>query len=168
MAIKGSLPIANPLSLWGTVLAGAQQGLDSQAMYAAINAQLESSGTRYGQATLGQVAQMWGQAKAMTVASNNLAAAPDEYAITGQMIGVVPYGRTASGQFGAPRYQARTLYTVMENGKEVTRSFISKDIDPEAMTVGDLRGEIESDVTDAADQYEGGLVGIVSISIEQL
>lgn len=163
-----NLPVVNPMSLWGTILSGAQQGLDSQSMYASINSQLEASGARYGATTLPDVAKLWGRARAMTNASNNLASAPEGYAIDSSMIGVVPYGQTAQGRYGAPRYNVRTTYQTMEGDKLIWRSFVTEGIDPSTMTVGELRAQAYADAADAAAGYEGGMVGEPTISIEQM
>lgn len=161
-------PIVNPLALWGTILAGAKQGLDTQAMQAAINTQLEETGVRYGAATLPEVSRLWSQAKSMAIAGRELARAPGDHSITSQMIGVVPYGPTAAGHYGEPRYDARALYTIIENGQRISKSVVVRDIDPNVLTAGELRDLVSSYVADSASEYEGELESVDDMSIEQM
>ena len=165
---SSNLPIVNPLALWGTISAGARQGLDTASLYEAINSQLAASGTRFGQATLPQVASLWSRAKQMATAERNLSNAPGGYAITSDMIGVVPYGQTAQGRYGSPLYALRTIYRTIAGGKDVYRSFVTEGIDPETMTVGELRAQAYQDALDAAAKYEGGMIGEPTISLEQM
>lgn len=142
------------------------QSLDTFALQQAINTQLEATGTRYGPDTLAEVSRLRSAAVAMRLASESLAEARSTDAITAEMIGQVPYGRVAAGEFGAPRYSIRALITVLEEGQLVPKSIVIEDIDPDAMTVGALREAVDQYVADAADRYSGGLASIDRISIE--
>lgn len=172
MADSGKL-IVNPLALWGTILAGARQGIDTTAMQAAINTQLEATGTRYGPTTLPAVSKLWGQAKAMVVASRELARAPADYAITSRMIGVVPYGQTAAGRAGMPRYNVRINFTVAHGEVREPRSYVIEGIDPSTYTAGALRAEALEYAQDSAggspiDGQIAEFEGIDDIYIEQM
>lgn len=168
----GERPVVNPLALWGTILTAARLGNDTQQLYARISTQIEETGVRYGPGTMPSVGHLWSQAKAMVNAGRELGRAPSEYAITSSMIGVLPYGKTAMGITGMPRYQARINFTVGVSGQTESRSYVIKDIDPAAMTVGELRAQAASYAADAAggSPIEGQtpeLVGVDEIFIEQ-
>ena len=163
-----NLPIANPLAYLGNALGLARQGMDTQAFFTAITAEMESRGEQFGPSGAVAFSRLRSQATAMATAQRNFAAAPSSYAVESSMIGVVPYGPTAQGIMHAPTYNVRTTYTTREGGQDVIRSFVTEGIDPSTMTVGELRAQAYADAADAAAGYEGGLVGTPSISLEQL
>ena len=167
MANPGQL-IVNPMALWGTILSGAQNGLNTQSLFASIRTQMETSGVGFGPSSVPDIGHLWGMARGMVNASNALAAAPSGFAITSDMIGVAPYGGPAAGNFGAPRYNVRTFYQTTEGGEIVTRSYVDHDVDLSTVTVGELRAQAYSDATDAATRYPNGLVGEPVTTIEQV
>ena len=74
----------------------------------------------------------------------------------------------SAGNFGRPRYDVRTTYQTREGGEIVTRSYVDRDVDIESVSVGELRAQSYNDAADAAASYTGGLVGVSSITIEQV
>jgi hypothetical protein len=156
------------MSYWGSILSAAQNSLDTSSFFSSIKADMESRGEVFGPTGAAAFSSARGAATAMVRAQNVLAAAPSNYAITADMIGVVPYGQTAMGKAGSPRYNVRATYQTVQGGETTYRSFVTQDVDLASVTAGDLRAQAYQDAADAAAGYEGGLRGDVSISIEQM
>jgi len=164
---SGQSPIANPLSYWGAIKSLAAQGADTQAFFASVSSAMEARGETFGPKGAAAFSALRGQATQMAAANRALAAAPSVYAIEASMIGTVPYGATARGQSGRPRYDARINYRVRVNGEIVTRTFVNQDIDPSTMTIGQLRAQAYGAAVDAAAGYEEDMVDEPDISLEQ-
>lgn len=165
--------IANPLSSWGTIMSIAQQGLDISTLATAIRSDMETTGQRFGPEGFIPYSQLWSKARSMVNASRSLAAAPGDYAITSNMISVVPYGRTARGEYGMPVYNLRINFTVTAGGVRESRSHVVESINPDMYTVAELK----TIGNQYAADFAGGspingqtpeLEGVDSLYIEQM
>lgn len=155
-------------AFWGIVTRGAAEGLSATAVQQLVSSEAERLGvsTTFGIRT--EVSRLFSSAVELRRAGERLSAAGPGEAITGGMLGQLPFGGSMGGSGGPRVFDVRVNYTAVRTGVEEADYVTLRYTGGLPPTVGELRAEAEDVTSSLVEGYGAALTGIGTIQIGEL
>lgn len=159
---------AQASAFWGPVSAVARAGGSAVDAVRAVQAEAERLGVTATFQTYSETMRLFGSAAELQHASTNLTNAAPTDAITGSMLGQLPFGGSMGGAGGPRVFDVRVEYTAIRTGQEESDYVTLRYTGGLPPTVGDLRAEAEDVTSSLVEGYGAALTGIGAIQIGEL
>lgn len=154
------------MEFWGSIQSAVTQHGSTQELWQAIRTQSELTGRAIPAGAFLAANQLRSLAVGIRTASEALADLTPSEAITGQVIGQAPYGRSLETQALAPAWEVRFLNHLMVEGEEEAVWNTTYFYGNLPATVEELNREVLGEAQTLASHYESlGTMGISNLQV---
>lgn len=153
------------LGYWPQIELAAAEGLTTADLWALIRDAADELGLSSPGVTVQGVSELRGIASGMQRRSGEIARLPDEKTLTGRLLTLAPWARSAGERKANPQYHVRYQHTTRQNGELVTEWRTSKFGGKFPGTLGDLRRLVEVDAQQLAKKYGVEHVGVDGLEL---
>lgn len=160
--------LAKSSPYWGVISEGARLHETTAELWDRIRAEAERTGLPIpseGATFINAARSAFGS---VTTAAENLARAPDTYAIEGRFLARAPYSPTPGGPPGVRRFDVRVPYQAVSNGQPVSDWVTLRYTGGLPGTVGELRADASIITRGLVEGYGAALVDIGDPEIVEL
>lgn len=155
----------SPLAFWGVIHAAVRARAPTAEVWRAIRERASEAGWSLPRGMFGEVNRMRALAVSLRTSAEQLARARPEDAITGPMIGRLPYARPPEAEAVLPAWHARLELRVIRAGIETSEWLTLQYQGALPATVGALRNEAAAMAAALLEGYNAELVDVTSIEL---
>lgn len=155
----------SPLAFWGVIQAAVRERAPTAEVWRAIRERASEAGWSLPRGMFGEVNRMRSLAASLRTSAEQLARARPEDAITGPMVGRLPYARPAESQAVLPAWHARLELRVVRAGVETSEWLTLQWQGALPATVGALREQSIGMAAALVEGYNAELVDVTSIEL---
>lgn len=155
-------------AFWGIVSRAAGEGVSATEVQKLVSAEAERLGVVTTFGVRQELSRLFSSAVQLRVGSERLTAAAPGEAITGSMLGQLPFGGSMGGAGGPRVFDVRVNYTAVRTGQEEADYVTLRYTGGLPPTVGELRAEAEAVTSSLVEGYGAALTSVGSIQIGEL
>jgi len=153
------------MAFWGVVQAAVRQRAPTAEVWRAIRERATEAGWELPRGMFGEVNRMRSLAASLRNSAEQLARARPEDAITGSMVGRLPYARPPESQAALPAWHVRLETRVIRAGIETSEWLTLQYQGELPATVGELQAQSAAMAAALVEGYNAELVDVTSIEL---